>query len=231
MVSTTHLLTFLVAPVAVLACEGECIIGITNMFLDLYSSTIYNIFQNMASLSDPLSLCLPSTHSESAQPYFTPVLNTYNKTAYPGLEHAIFPSYFHGKCQDANGVNPPGCPNPDCSKVCGTPGSMVHFYTKLQTIVFDQTRGLLTNLTSPGSKTYKQVQAKVLADASKGQQRALSKVSRFAKLQARGTTKAQKDLQNIMKKFPAMMMNACGGPSLSQCSWEAFMKQFILQYP
>ncbi|OJA19198.1 hypothetical protein AZE42_10786 [Rhizopogon vesiculosus] len=32
------------------------------------------------------------------------------------LETAIFPRYFHGKCQDANGVDAPGCPNPDCPK-------------------------------------------------------------------------------------------------------------------
>ncbi|KIK98591.1 hypothetical protein PAXRUDRAFT_664190 [Paxillus rubicundulus Ve08.2h10] len=250
MVLTIHLLAFLIAPVAVLACEGECIIGITNEFLNLYSSPISNALQNMASLSN-LSPYLPNIHNgdvhqadqidakivppsgrrQDAISYFTPVLTAYNKTAYTELRDAIFPGYFHGKCQNANGVDPPGCPNPDCAKVCGTPGSLVHFYDTLEMIVFNQTRGLLTDLTSPGSKTYKQVQAMVLADASKGERRALSKVPRSAKLPTRGTTKARKNLQDIMKNFPAMMMNVCGGDDLSQCSWETDMKRFILQYP
>ncbi|KAF8842957.1 hypothetical protein BDN67DRAFT_965130 [Paxillus ammoniavirescens] len=230
MVLKLHLIAFLIAPVAVLACEGECIIGITNEFLNLYSSPITNALQNMADQINA-KIVPPSGRRQDAISYFTPVLTAYNKTAYPELRDAIFPRYFHGKCQDANGVDPPGCPNPDCPKVCGTPGSLVHFYGILETIVFNQTCGLLTNLTSPGSKSYKQVQAMVLADASKGQRRALSKVSRFARVRSRGTTKAQKDLRDIMKGFPAMMMNACGDHGLSQCSWETDMKRFILKYP
>ncbi|KIJ61520.1 hypothetical protein HYDPIDRAFT_96187 [Hydnomerulius pinastri MD-312] len=230
MVSIMHLLIFLLAPVAVLACEGDCIIDITNQYLIQYSPVVINTFQTMANLIDA-KIIPPSSRRQDSISYFTPALHAYNKTAYAGLEHAIFPSYFHGKCQDANGINPPGCPNPDCPKVCGTPGSMVHFYPKLCSIVFEQTRSLLTNLTSPGSKTYKQMEAMVLADASKGKRRALSKVSRFAKLQARGTTNAKTTFASIMKSFPQTMEDTCGGPSLSQCSWEQPMKTFILQYP
>ena len=61
------------------------------------------------------------------------------------METAIFPSYFHGKCQ-VNGVNPPGCPNPDCPVVCGTPGSLVHFFPTLRGIAYNQTRKRLDDL-------------------------------------------------------------------------------------
>ena len=45
-----------------------------------------------------------------------PVTDAYKSDAYNGMETAIFPSYFHGKCQQ-DGVDPPGCPNPDCPVV------------------------------------------------------------------------------------------------------------------
>lgn len=48
MVSTVQLATLLVVPLIVLACEGECIIGITNEYLNLYNPIILNTFQNMA---------------------------------------------------------------------------------------------------------------------------------------------------------------------------------------
>ena len=90
----------------------------------------------------------------------------YHKQAYKGMENAIFPSYFHGKCLDETGVTPPGCPNPDCPIVCGTPGSLVHFFPKLRYIAFNQTYHLLQKLSTPGSETYQQVEDMVLQAAS-----------------------------------------------------------------
>lgn len=159
------------------------------------------------------------------------MINAYNEVSYNGLEHAIFPSYFHGKCLYPNGTVPNGCPNPDCPVVCGTPGSMVHFFPVLTRIVYHQVSSQLTNITSPGSRAYQQVRKAVSADAQKTQRRAFSRATRSATLQARGTTATEKRFQAIMKGFPAMMLNACGGSNLSQCCWETYMKKFILKFP
>lgn len=59
--------------------------------------------------------------------YLQPIYDCIDASAFNETLTAVFPGKFHGKCQ-INGVNPPGCPNPDCPVVCGTPGSMVHFY-------------------------------------------------------------------------------------------------------
>lgn len=48
MVSTVQLITLLVTPLTVLACEGECIIGITKEYLELYNSVVLDVLQNMA---------------------------------------------------------------------------------------------------------------------------------------------------------------------------------------
>ncbi|KAF8438178.1 hypothetical protein L210DRAFT_3482357 [Boletus edulis BED1] len=230
MVSTVQFITLLVAPLAVLACEGECITGITKEYLKRYSPTIVDVFQNMADKIDA-QIIPPENRRQDAISYFTPVIDAYNKVSYNSLEHAIFPSYFHGKCRDANGTVPAGCPNPDCPVVCGTPGSLVHFFPILTHIVFNQTSGQLTNMISPGTKVYQQVKKMVLADARKTQRRALSRAPRSAKIRAQGTTAAEKHFRTIMKDFPTMMLAACGGSNLAQCRWETYMKKFILQYP
>lgn len=95
--------------------------------------------------------------------FVQPILTAYQNTSYDTLETAVFPSYFHGKCQrfSKDGQDPPGCPDPDCPVVCGTPGSLVHFYSTLRSIVFNSTRQTLTKLGSPGSDAYNQVNALV----------------------------------------------------------------------
>lgn len=169
--------------------------------------------------------------------YFAPILKAYNHTAYNSLEKDIFPSYFHGKCQNEDGVNPPGCPNPDCPKVCGTPGSMVHFYSTLVEIVFNGTANLLVNLTEPGSKPYNQMQQMVLADVDNGQKKRMENLARImplrsrAAIQARSTHSIKQGLKKIMKELRPTMLETCGGSNLSLCSWEEPMKKFILQYP
>ena len=132
------------------------------------------------------------------------------------LQNAIFPSYFHGKCQ-VDGVDPPGCPNPDCPVVCGTPGSLVHFYPKLRSIVFLCLEEFLRKLASPGSDSYRQVERALLLSAgspTKNQQISLTK-----------------QIRNALGKCPTFLNQACGGPKLSRCSWEAEMKEFILSFP
>ncbi|OBZ75379.1 hypothetical protein A0H81_04105 [Grifola frondosa] len=162
----TSCLSFLLltVPVTVSACEGECIVGITNAFLGNYTSPIQAVMMNIAQqISDILD-----NHPESTSTlrYLDPILEAYNAQSYSEMETAIFPGYFHGKCQQ-DGVDPPGCPNPDCPVVCGTPGSLVHFYPKLRYIAFNNTRYLMKSLCTPGTDSYKKVEAAVLdaADA------------------------------------------------------------------
>ncbi len=108
---------------------------------------------------------------ETSLGYLKPILSAYHKQSYDDMETAIFPSYFHGKCLDENGNTPAGCPNPDCPVVCGTPGSMVHFYPKLRYIAHNQTSHLLEALATPGSHTYQQVEDAVVAAANTSPQR------------------------------------------------------------
>jgi len=172
--------------------------------------------------------------SSDAYAYFHPILAEYNSTAYAGLETAIFPHYFHGKCLDAHGNEPNGCPNPDCPIVCGTPGSLVHFYHVLRQIVFDQTREILVNITDPKTKAYKAVEKAVLDDIkTAGLDRRASRglmhgVSRVYKKRQTSTYKAQ--LRSIIKGFSSELETTCG-TNLTHCSWETEMKKFVLQFP
>jgi hypothetical protein len=183
------------------------------------ASKICGMIPPHACPGDPLELLLP-------------VKTAYDTHAYASLEHAIFPSYFHGKCQ-INGVNPSGCPNPDCSVVCGTPGSLVHFYPKLRSIVFEDTRGLLANATKPNSPSYKVVEKRVLDAAERGVHR-MVKVrrgsARVAEMKKRQDN-LKSSLRAIMGETSELLKEACGGEGLPLCSWARQMKAFILRYP
>jgi hypothetical protein len=154
------------------------------------------------------------------------------------MENAIFPSFFHGKCQ-RNGVDPPGCPNPDCPVVCGTPGSLVHFYERLRYIAFNSTKTLLEEMTSPGSKPYQDVKRRVLAASSsrpsarrsRMYSRALSRYPPGDDLTPSKRSEIADRLAEIMKEIPTDLEKACDGPGLSKCSWETQMKAYILSFP
>ena len=99
---------------------------------------------------------------DTAMTYLEPIQAAYRTQAYQNMETGIFPSYFHGKCLDKNGQEPAGCPKPDCPVVCGTPGSMVHFYPRLRFIAFNQTYHLFERLSAQGSPSYNRVETLVL---------------------------------------------------------------------
>ncbi|KAI1784539.1 hypothetical protein LXA43DRAFT_209360 [Ganoderma leucocontextum] len=158
------LLLLATVPAAVSACEGDCIVGITNAWVGNYTTPIHNVMQSMATEISTHILSHPSV--DTTMTYLAPILTAYHDQAYHNMETGIFPSYFHGKCLDKSGQEPPGCPNPDCPVVCGTPGSLVHFFPKLRYIAFNQTCHLLQKLSSPNSPTYNRVETLVL-DASR----------------------------------------------------------------
>lgn len=151
------------------------------------------------------------------------------------METAIFPSYFHGKCQREDGSEPVGCPDPDCPVVCGTPGSLVHFYSKLRSIAFDDTNQLLRDLSSPGNDTYNAVKQLVLADAHANTHtpRMLRRYNRASVSLHPHLAKrddAEAELEQIMKQIPSLLEAACGGDSLSGCSWQPEMVDYILSF-
>ena len=188
--------------------------------------------------------------------FFQPILTTYHTTSYDNMRTAIFPSYFHGKCQ-RNGVEPQGCPNPDCPVVCGTPGSLVHFFPALRLIAFKSTLDTLQKLCSPDSEEYKKTERAVVRAAtttrkSGSKQR---RASTFREGDARGELahgvppwknfqylrKRDEDVGNVFKEIMMqvsdLLKKACGGRptddanALPNCSWEDDMKAFILSYP
>lgn len=88
--------------------------------------------------------------------YFQPIFDCVKEQSFDRTRDDVFPGHFHGKCQ-IDGVNPEGCPNPDCPVLCGTPGSMVHFYdSDLVPIVNNAFSSILATCTQPSSDAYKQ---------------------------------------------------------------------------
>ncbi|KAA1472509.1 hypothetical protein DENSPDRAFT_838798 [Dentipellis sp. KUC8613] len=241
MFSLSLILSFflLAVPATVSACEGECIVGITKAFNGNYSRPVQTVMQQIA---QQVGQRLVPQHSGDAMKYLQPIINAYDNTSYDSMETAIFPSFFHGKCLDKNGNEPAGCPNPDCPIVCGTPGSLVHFYSTLRFIAFNETREILETHGSPGSDAYQQTEDAVVRAAS-GPARMVRRYMRSGVDAGRDeyVKKREEDvkrgLRDIMKQIPTLLQKACGGRAadspdgLPECSWEDTMKEFILSYP
>ncbi|TFY60958.1 hypothetical protein EVJ58_g4822 [Rhodofomes roseus] len=128
-------------PATVSACEGECIVKITNAYVGNYTTPVDAVMRIL------------------------PLLSAYDAAAYIGMETAVFPRFFHGKCA-VHGADPPGCPNPDCPVVCGTPGSMVHFFPTLRYLAYNETRARIEAAADPEGATYKLVEQNVLNAAN-----------------------------------------------------------------
>ena len=160
--------------------------------------------------------------------YTAPILTAYHEKAPAALQTAIFLDYFHGKCQRnvyaANGTlignaDPPGCPNPDCPVVCGTPGSMCHYFSALRQIVFNAIIKLLKELVAPESEAYQQVEANVL------------NTQKNARYVRRGAgSREEEELEAILQGIFVEMQKECG-EGLSACSWEPMMRAYILSFP
>ncbi|KAF8348633.1 hypothetical protein F5887DRAFT_879773 [Amanita rubescens] len=206
----TAVLLFLVFPLAVLCCEGECITGVTEVFVGNYSDPVQSVLTKIVghSRTEISSRMLPNQiypPQRTPLDYLAPILTGYHDKAPATLQNAIFAGYFHGKCQRnvyaANGTligyaDPPGCPNPDCPVVCGTPGSMVHHYPILEQIALKSIVELLEALVKPGSETYKQVEDNVLG--------AVQKRRYFA-----GDTKNKEELQLVLGGIGKDMEKEC----------------------
>lgn len=187
------------------------------------------------------------------------MVSEYNRRAYDYIETAIFKDYFHGKCEDPDtGIDPPGCPKSDCDVVCGTPGSMVHFYSKLRYLAFDANIDLFSDIVAPGSDTYKKIEKAVLAavEASHSVSNKKRKLFRFMRPDedtvALGSdrlsnwsdhTKEKRDeqtkseLRSLLNQFRLLLTVACGGgqdgktKGIPFCTWEDTFKPYILSFP
>ncbi|EIW54985.1 uncharacterized protein TRAVEDRAFT_131048 [Trametes versicolor FP-101664 SS1] len=240
---TTLVPLFLAVPATVFACEGDCIVAITNAFLGNYSRPMQSV---MGSMAAQISNIIPSHPDEqTAMTYLQPIISAYQKEAYQGMETAIFPNFFHGKCLNDQGIEPDGCPNPDCSIVCGTPGSMVHYYSKLRFIAFNETYHHLQRLCTPGTDAYKRAEQAVVAAAGHDERRRSS-----SRIYSRALSNAvlvpvflkraddvKSEFKSIMQQAHGLLSAACGGDGvqetngLPECSWEEAMKEYILSFP
>ncbi|KZT69175.1 hypothetical protein DAEQUDRAFT_786870 [Daedalea quercina L-15889] len=223
-------------PVTISACEGECIVQITNAYVSNYTTPVDTV---MHGLAQRVSQMLPSHPDIStAASYLEPLLSAYDDAAYMGMETAIFPRYFHGKCQQ-NGVDPPGCPNPDCPVVCGTPGSMVHFFPTLRSLAYNETRARIEAAAAPDSGAYKQVEQNVLDAANEHWRRvSLGRIMPRAPSKTKSSQDIKNQLQSILAQASTMLGEACADDgsgdsvdNLAQCSWETAMKEYILTFP
>ena len=153
---------------------------------------------------------------DTALTYLQPILTAYHDQSYHNLENGIFPSYFHGKCLDGNGNEPAGCPNPDCPVVCGTPGSLVHFFPKLRYIAFNQTCHLLAALSTPGTPSYSRVE-QLVVDAS---QRPPDERRRrgFSRVFSRDVTKAINIMRNNKNRAGSLASGPVPVPGLGSSS-------------
>jgi hypothetical protein len=270
MLSLTLPILLFASPISVVACEGECIKGITLAWLGNYTTPIDTVFKHVVRRPTPhphisadvsqamqisQDLFPPESHHDSMS-YLQPIRSAYEESSYEGMRTAIFPSYFHGKCQ-RNGVDPPGCPNPDCPVVCGTPGSLVHFFPKLRFIVFNYVRNTLQQLCSPGNEAYEKSEHAVVQAAARHRRRegrqvpwfeyavigAGGELARSLELDKnhsyvrRREENVKKEFERIVRQVPILLEEACGGRAsedenaLPKCSWEDRMKSYTLTFP
>jgi hypothetical protein len=119
--SVFHLLQIITAVLVttgVSACEGECITGVTNAFIERYQEPIQTV------LAQAVSPILSHPHQRKANEIISrlpecgaflppialtyPCLTTYREDGRSQLQQAIFPGYFHGKCEREDPDNPGG---------------------------------------------------------------------------------------------------------------------------
>lgn len=150
----------------------------------------------------------------------------------------VFKKFFHGKCQNpATGIDPLGCPNPDCPVVCGTPGSIVHFYSDFRYRTFTSIVRLVEELSSPNATAFKQVEKplmRVVPSTNRRFMRSLPSVlAGHEGLEKRKNTL----LLSLLRQFRPLLTVACGGTAsgkengLPNCSWESPFKRYILTFP
>jgi len=214
------------------ACEGDCIVGLTKALIGNYSQFVDNMVQSLA--SDIQQKLLPEQSPEDVSKILDPVLSQYQKQAYNSMEAAEFPGFFHGKCQ-VNGVDPKGCPDPNCPVVCGTPGSIIHFYNTFVNIAFNITMQGVANITSPTntSSQFSEIQKEVTSACQGGAQRR-RRFAMFSSNTCSDQDSVKSTLETILgsDNIRSTMVTECGGQDLPDCNWiKQGMKDYVLSWP
>jgi len=167
------------------------------------------------------------------------------------MQNCIFDNLFHGKCQNpTTGVDPVGCPNPDCPVICGTPGSMCHFFPLFRARAFNCTVHLVESIVKPDTTAYQKVKQSIEANnAPRPRQRGMSRFMRNLvppydeelveneRFREKRYDALDASLQEVFRRVRPSSLRVCGGsPSgrlngLPNCSWESSFKQYILTFP
>lgn len=104
------------------------------------------------------------------------------------------------------------------TRVCGTPGSIIHFYSKFVNIAFIATTSGITNLTSStnSSSQFNTIQKQVTAACEGNSKRR----KRFAS-SCSDASSTKSTLQRIFgaNNIKTTMESQCGGPDLLKCNW------------
>ncbi|KAK0203701.1 hypothetical protein DFS33DRAFT_1333315 [Desarmillaria ectypa] len=240
----TLLFTLSALPIIAFACEGECITGVSAGFVYGILGVLKTVFPDVV-CNLYKALDIPCSPDDSKWlTLMKPMLVAFEKQAPSRFQQDIFPKYFHGRCQ-VNGVDPEGCPNPDCPVVCGTPGSLIHFYPILLEIVHNSTIALLQDITSPHSDAYKETEKNVIDSLSFHS--SSPRMFRFSRstfyptisttLSATGFLKRSRSpdfsqvFKSHMSKILEMVTKACKtGNGGGRCTFPD-MKKKILSYP
>ncbi|KAJ7927456.1 hypothetical protein B0H13DRAFT_1970447, partial [Mycena leptocephala] len=131
--SLLSVFVFLAVPLRVIACEGECIEGVTNKFCDLYEAPI--LTTSLASLTRFSGSNIAARSTLIPRMSRAPDDGTCDEgipqLLPPNPPKRHIPQLLPRQMPGSHGNEPPGCPNPYCPIVCGTPGSLVYFYLTL----------------------------------------------------------------------------------------------------
>ncbi|KAK2461253.1 hypothetical protein APHAL10511_006780 [Amanita phalloides] len=208
-------------PLAVLSCEKECQTGIAQAYASNYSYPVHQVMSSIA--NEMASTILPQQDyplTKTPIEYVATYLVNFHKNAPLAIQTAIF-NKFHGKCQRdeyapngtvSKNIEPHGCPNPDCPVVCGTPGSLHHYFELVTRIVFKATTNLMQNMAAPESDTYKEIE--------KGMG---------------GGAKSRQEMRRLFDSIPERMQKQCDGEGkrgeFGECRWAQAMKEYILSFP
>ncbi|PPQ99264.1 hypothetical protein CVT24_009309 [Panaeolus cyanescens] len=228
------------------ACEGDCISGIAQAIIGNYSAPVHIALTEIADNITSTLIRKDSTSTPSIA-LLNPIIDAFNNRIYDDIVQGVFREYFHGKCQDPDtSIDPPGCPNPDCPTVCGTPGSIVHHFPKFRYLAYRTTVNSFNRVIKPDSSAYRSVEDEVLREKFGSQyDRRFSLAHRRWQIR-RGLTKRwsseQREtvrdvLQEMLGQFRWVLLVICGGSAdgktngLPECSWEEDFKNYILTFP
>ncbi|KAF7316356.1 Glycoside hydrolase family 79 protein [Mycena indigotica] len=212
----------IVGSLHVSACEGPCITNTTEAFRERENSHVDFVMDQIGK-NIISALKLPNI---APQTLMKPAMASYQTVSFANLRQSIFPNYFHGKCQNPKtGIDPVGCPNPDCPVVCGTPGSMVHFYDVLVEIVHNSTLNSIAESFDEHSTAFQAILDDVTHLAKEKKP-----VRRFP---VPPVTKSSITslLKREMAESPALLEKSCGGKQRPACRWKKEMVPFILSFP